>query len=443
MATQRKTAVPDENIANPTAIEDRALRNVEKLIERNRRDAGTDHAGVAVREIRSVGLVGAGMMGAAIAAANVKQNIPVTVTDLDENTLAAAPLRIAAELAPEGESPDDEILRAVGRLITRTTDVRQVAACDLVVESVAETVAAKHQVYAQLEPNCSPNAILTSNTSTIPIGQLAAELEDRSRFCGLHFFHPVRYRPLAEIIRGPDTSDETIATAVAYAKRIEKMPIVVDDGPGFLVNRLLHPYLTEALELLLDGATIDQIERAATGFGMAIGPLRILDEIGIDTVFLGGRVLWDAFPDRVVASPLLVTMIKAGRLGKKSGAGFFRYRNGQAEPDPEVERIIANWARSAEQFAAEQIVDRLLLPMVLEGTRLLEERHVRDPRDVDLGVLFGLGFPAARGGLLWWADTLGIKSIVARLRSLDPLGPRAEPTAMLLEMAAAGRRFYT
>ena len=243
---------------------------------------------------------------------------------------------------------------------------------------MAETVSAKHAVYAAIEPHVQAHTILASNTSTIPIQRLAATLARADRFLGLHFFHPVRRRPLVEIVRGPKTSDASITTAAAFAKGIAKTPIVVDDGPGFLVNRLLVPYLTEALELLLDGASIDDVEHAATEFGMAMGPLRLVDEIGIDTVFQGGRVLWEAFPDRVVASPLLVSMLKAGRLGTKSGAGFFLYSKEGTGPicaqhpsghsgrldlstfsvsghrDAAVAEMIAQWARSPQPLDAAQ-----------------------------------------------------------------------------------------
>ena len=427
--------------------ENRARRHVEMLVQRNRQDTGIGFAQVAPDRVRSVAVIGAGMMGTAIAAAAVKQGLPVVITDADPDVLAAAPQRIAAELVEQGESPDAKTLETVRRLVQPTTDDRRIAGCDLILESVAETLAVKQGVYSRLAPLLSPRTVLASNTSTIPIGRLAAELPERDRFCGIHFFHPVRHRSLVEVVRGPQTSDQTVATAVTFAKQIEKMPIVVDDGPGFFVNRLLFPYLSEALELLLDGAKIDDVERAATGFGMAIGPLRICDEIGLDTVLLAGRVLWEAFPDRVVASPLLVTMVKSGRLGRKSGAGFFTYPSqvawaGSPGADPQVDPIIAQWARPPQPLTPETITARLLLPMVLEASRVLEERKVRDARDIDLGVIFGLGFPASRGGLLYWADTLGAQRIVEMLRPMEALGGRAQPTPLLLELAAQNRRFY-
>jgi len=424
---------------------DRALANVHALVEWNRHDSGLDRPSADSSQIHSVGIVGAGIMGSAIAAAHVRRNRPVVISDADRTALDAAPERIAAELADE--APAAEVQRLVARLVQPTTDPALLGHCDLVIESIVETLPAKQKLFAALQPHLGNGTTLASNTSTIPIQRLAAVLTDRSRFCGFHFFHPVRGRPLVEIIRGPQTSDRTIASAVAHGKAIDKLPIVVGDGPGFLVNRLLMPYLCEALDLLLEGAGVEAVEQAATAFGMAKGPLRLLDEIGLDTTLQGGWVLSAAFPDRIAASPLLVAMIKAGRLGQKSGAGFFSYdgepsQHGAVRHDPAVERIIASWARPPRRHTPRSITVRLLLPMVLEATRILQESKVRDPRDIDLGVLFGLGFPASRGGLLWWADTLGAKRIVEMLRPLAKLGIRCRPTSLLQEMAETGRRFY-
>jgi 3-hydroxyacyl-CoA dehydrogenase/enoyl-CoA hydratase/3-hydroxybutyryl-CoA epimerase/3-hydroxyacyl-CoA dehydrogenase/enoyl-CoA hydratase/3-hydroxybutyryl-CoA epimerase/enoyl-CoA isomerase len=410
--------------------------------------------------VRQVAIVGAGMMGAAIAAANVRRSVPVVLADSDPQALATAVERIAGELAEAGRSPSPEILETVRRLVTCTTEDARLGQCDLVLESIVESEPAKQHLYARLEPHLAPATILASNTSTIPIGRLAAKLADGRRFLGLHFFHPVRGRPLVEVVRGPQTGEQAIASAVAYVRSIEKVPIVVGDRPGFLVNRLLFPYLAEAFELLLDGAGVANVERAATDFGMAMGPLRLMDEIGLDTVVLGGRVLWEAFPERIHPSPLLVAMYKAGRLGRKSQAGFFAYPAGLAAGelgrkktgtvpvfyDPAVDELIAAWARPPQHVPAEDILARLLLAMLLEGARILEEWKGDCPRflpsAIDLAVVLGLGFPAARGGLLRWADSLGIRRVLSMLDGYGRLGPRFEAPQLLRAMAAEGRPFY-
>ena len=393
--------------------------------------------------LRRLGIVGAGLMGAAVAAAALRRGLSVVLYDNDEAALAPARQRTLTQLRGDITAPYAQ--RAVDSRLTLTHQP-DFAGCDLVLESIVETLSAKKQVYQQVEPHLSPGALLASNTSTIPIAQLASGLRSPDRFCGLHFFHPVPRRPLVEIVRGPATSASTIATATDLAKRIGKLPIAVADGPGFLVNRLLLPYLNEALDLLLEGADIDSVETAATRFGMALGPLRLLDEIGLDTALRAGMVLFSAFPNRIAASPLLVPMVKQGRLGRKTGAGFFRYAGPGDErclgPDPQALALIREWLRQSAPPPREVITARLFLPMLLEATRVLEEGRVDTPRDIDLAVILGLGFPAARGGLLCWADMLGPRGVLSRLAMLRSLGPRAEPTALLLKMAQSGARFY-
>ncbi len=366
------------------------------------------------------------------------------VVDSDETRLADVADRIAEELARESSADQ------VGRLVRTSANLSDLAPCGLVLESIVERLAAKQELLAQLQGVVGGHAVLASNSSTIPVARLAERLDDPGRFCGFHFFHPVAERPLVEIIRGSATKRQTIDTAAAHAQAIGKTPIVVSDGPGFLVNRLLLPYLGEALDLLLEGATMEAVERAAVDFGMAKGPLRLIDEIGLDTVLQGGWVLAAAFPERVVASPLLVGLVKAGRTGCKSGAGFFSYPPGpsRSDPDQTVQGLIAQWSRpirshTAQSHTTQSITRRLMLPMVLEATRVMEEKKVGDPRDIDLAAVLGLGFPASRGGPLRWADTLGAARIVEMLQPMKRLGGRAQVTDLLGELARTGGRFTT
>lgn len=407
---------------------------VSELIDRNRLALHEAVAVLNAERPESLGIVGAGLMGAAIAAEAVRHGLPVVLADSSPAALAAAEQRIVQELGNA----------AIQRLFRTTADVAETARCGVVLESVVEDAGIKQDVCAVLEPHVDAHAILATNTSTIPIAQLAGSLARPERFCGVHFFHPVGERPLVEIVRGAATEERTVLVAMTLAEALGKMAIVVQDGPGFLVNRLLLPYLTEAMELLLDGVPIDRVERAATEFGMAKGPLRLLDEIGLDTALAGGRVLWQAFGDRVVVSPLAIAMYKAKRFGCKSGAGFFNYTQSADDGNPPTDSValekIRHWARPTRALDDETIVARLLLPMVLEATRVLDEGKVSDPGDVDLGAVFGLGFPAARGGLLGWADTLGAARIIEMLAALEDLGPRAQPTPLLRRMAAQGTK---
>jgi 3-hydroxyacyl-CoA dehydrogenase/enoyl-CoA hydratase/3-hydroxybutyryl-CoA epimerase/3-hydroxyacyl-CoA dehydrogenase/enoyl-CoA hydratase/3-hydroxybutyryl-CoA epimerase/enoyl-CoA isomerase len=292
-----------------------------------------------------------------------------------------------------------------------------------------------------------PDTVIATNTSTNPITKLATALANPARFCGMHFFNPVRRMTLVEVVRGPATSDATIATAVAHAKRLGKCPVVVRDSPGFLVNRLLMPYLHEAVEMVREGIDPRRIDRVARAFGMPMGPLELYDMIGLDTAFYAGLVLDDAYGDRIEASPVIPALVKSGRLGRKTGAGFYVYdaaagqRAKPARPDDGVPAIVAAYALPARETSDRTIADRLLLPIVLEATLVLDEGLVRDGRDIDLAVIHALGFPAFRGGVLAWADSLGAAEIVRRLEPLADLGVRMHPTPRLLELARSGGGF--
>ena len=424
----------------------RALLNVFFLQDNNKKDPGIDNKGVKPREITSASIIGAGIMGQGIAAANVKRKVRATLTDLSPEALAKGVAGVLEEVSYNKVTKGPDASRAIdfAPYLNGSTSPAEVAASDVVIEAVIENLDIKKQVYADLEPKLGENTILTSNTSTIPITKLAESLKHPERFCGLHFFNPVRKMPLVEVIRGEKTSDETVATLVAYAKAIGKSPIVVGDGPGFLVNRILLPYMTESVEVLLEGAQIRHVEKCAKAFGMPMGPLTLFDVVGIDTAVHAGRVMYAAYPDRVITNELLVAMFKSNRLGNKTGSGFFLHKGKKGKPqaDPEVEAMIAERRKGEKKFSPEELTYRLFFPMLLEATRILDEGLVRDVRDVDLGLIYGIGFPPFRGGLLFWADTLGAKKIVELLEPLSKIGKRYEPTPRLLKMAENDEKFY-
>jgi 3-hydroxyacyl-CoA dehydrogenase/enoyl-CoA hydratase/carnithine racemase len=428
----------------------RALLNVFFLQDANKKQSGP--AGAEPRAIKSAAVLGAGVMGQGIAAANVKRRIPVALGDVSAEAVGRGVQGILTEVSfnKKTRGPDVEKALEYTPLVNGTTSDAELAAADIVIEAIYENAEAKRDLYARLEPQLGDGAILCSNTSTIPITQLAEGLEHPERFCGLHFFNPVRRMPLIEVIRGKKTSDATIATAVAYAKAIGKSPIVVGDGPGFLVNRVLLPYMNEALLLLEEGASLKGIDRAATAFGMPMGPIALYDTVGLDIAVHAGGVMQQAFPDRVFPSKILPAMVAADRLGQKNGRGFFDYRpdkRGRSKPKPSEEtgQIIDNIVKQSDVRNPESksdVTDRLFLPMLLEATRLVEEGIVTDVREVDLGLIFGIGFPPFKGGLFFWADTLGAGAIVEKLAQYKSLGKRYEPTALLNEHAKSGRKFY-
>lgn len=442
----------------------RALVNVHLLRRHNVHDAVVPRGTVA-RPVERVGIVGAGVMGIGIAAAHLRKGLPVHLADASTEALSRAMPAVVDEAGaseassgfaiapppPEDLSPDSVVQQPVAfraadlpRWLHQADSLAELADCDLIVETVVETAEVKRRIYQQLETHVPSTAVLVSNTSTIPISSLSRSLQHPERFVGMHYFNPVRYMRLVEIVRGDLTSDQTVATAVQHALRIGKMPIVVHDSPGFLVNRLLSPYLNESLELLIAGATITDIDQAAERMGMPLGPLALIDLVGVDTSFFAGRTLWEAFPDRISPLPVLPALFRKGRLGRKSGAGFYRYEPDQphGQPDATVTDLLEPYVRRTRPFSSDEITQRLFLPMLLEATRLLADRVVRDVRDIDLGMIYGLGFPAERGGLLFWADTLGPAQIVAMLQPYQSLGSRFQPTSWLLDMARQERSFY-
>jgi 3-hydroxyacyl-CoA dehydrogenase len=333
-------------------------------------------------------------------------------------------------------------LRTAGRIAVA-------ADADLVIEAVTEKIEVKREVFAELERLVRPETVLATNTSTYRIARIAEGIADRSRVCGIHFFVPVRKRPLVEVVRGVETSDRTIATAVAFARAIGKLPIVVKDSPGFLVNRVLMPYLHEAIELVREGVSPQRVDRVAKAFGMPVGPIELYDLIGLDTAFYAGIVMHESFGDRIEASPVIPAMVRAKLLGQKSGAGFYLHggRGQPLVPNPAIAKRLEPYALEphgdpAVVHADDRIIDRLFLPMVLEATLALDEGVVDHSGDVDLAVVHGLGFPAFRGGLLGWADSLGAETILERLSVFEPLGVRMRPTDRLLAMAREGRTFH-
>ena len=420
-----------------------AAQHVRRLMEGERRRAESQHGADGCRRPGSVGIVGAGVMGTSIAAAVVGHQIPVVMADESAQALATVRQRISSWLnAPQatGDVPSvhlDRLLRLGG--------LDEAARCDVVVESVAEKVAVKQHVLAHLEPRLTAGAILASNTSTIPLARLSSPLRDPGRLCGCHFFLPIGQAPMLEIVRGEKTRPETIAAAVGFANAIGHLPLVVPDVPGFVVNRLLVPYLSAAMQLLAEGVTVEAVETAAEAFGMLWGPLRLMDGIGLDTALHCGWVIAGSSADLVVGSPLLVAMVKAKQLGRKTRGGIFLYESDDPSPrglNPALDEALARWPQTPRPHTDETIVLRLLTPMLLEATRMLPRGDVRDAGQIDLAVILGFGFPPWRGGLLYWADQLGAAKIVELLGALDYLGARAEPTPLLLEMAQRGGTFY-
>jgi 3-hydroxyacyl-CoA dehydrogenase/enoyl-CoA hydratase/3-hydroxybutyryl-CoA epimerase/3-hydroxyacyl-CoA dehydrogenase/enoyl-CoA hydratase/3-hydroxybutyryl-CoA epimerase/enoyl-CoA isomerase len=402
-------------------------------------DQGVPACSLPSRPVDRVGVLGAGQMGAGIAAAMVRAGLWAAMVDLNTSLLDIGRKRVSEVIGgKDGRTgvPDEKTNEILSKLET-STSLAILSGCDAVIEAVTEDEAIKIGMFRELEAVVNPAAILASNTSTIPISRLARAITDPGRFAGMHFFHPVHRMGLIEVIRGEQTSDQTTAALVALAIRLEKTPIVVRDCPGFLVTRVMFPYLSQALSLLEEGVSIDAIDAAAVGFGMPMGPIAVIDLVGLDTVLAISRVMAQGYPDRARCSPLLAELVRMGRLGRKSGAGFRNHSNKGSRPvsDPTLEPLLSEYRLEAETPAQEVIVDRLFISMLLEAIRVLEDDIVRNPADIDAGVILGLGFPKTRGGILGWCDTEGAGAIMNRLVRYSRHGPWFQPPASLRRMA--------
>jgi 3-hydroxyacyl-CoA dehydrogenase/enoyl-CoA hydratase/3-hydroxybutyryl-CoA epimerase/enoyl-CoA isomerase len=414
------------------------------MTQRLQKDAGVSGEAQA-RPVHQVGVVGAGIMGAGIAGAHVRRGIPALMLDSVPAAVEKGVGNIAKGLQARvgiGRMTIEEATAALARLSTSLTALA-LADRDVVIEAIVENEAAKVKLFGEVQKVLPPTVILASNTSTISITRMAQSVKQPENFAGMHFFNPVDRMQLVEVIRGDKTSDATVATLVALAKRISKTPIVVRDCPGFLVNRILFPYINESLVMLEEGASPRALDKAATAFGMPMGPITLNDLVGLDTSLYAGEVINKAFADRAVSTRILAELVGAGRLGQKSGAGFYSYaKGGKGNDDPAFEAILAKTRKGQRVIANEEIADRLFLPMLTEASRVLMENIVRDPADVDMGLILGIGFPPFQGGILRWADGLGMAKVLERLKKYEQLGPRFQATEQMKKLAAEGKGFY-
>ena len=411
-----------------------------------KKDSGVAGPAPTAREVRRLAVLGTGFMGSGIAAVAAMQSIAVRFKDVDH-------VRVAKGLKAVFDVLHDRLRK---RQITRTqfddqmalvggtTDYSGFRNVDLAIEAVFEDLALKHRVLRDAETDMPPKAVYASNTSSIPIARIAEASRRPERVLGMHFFSPVHKMPLLEIIVTPVTAPEVTVTAVALGKRLGKHVIVVNDAPGFYTTRILGAYAIEAGRLLDEGASIEAIDRALVDFGFPVGPITLIDEVGIDVGAKIGEVLADAFGERFASSESMQRVIAAGRTGRKGGKGFYRYgKDGKkGGVDQSVYELLPTGTARADVHP-EEIQDRTVLAMVNEAIRCLEEGVLRSPRDGDVGAVFGLGFPPFRGGPFRYVDAESPEMIIQRLEKLNSrLAPRFEPARLLLEMAERRRRFY-
>lgn len=437
-----------------------------------------DFAGVAARTVdearaRGVGIAGAGLMGVSIAAAFLGAGFPVLAFDSFATALETAPGRIEAELAEQrrrrgvAESDSTVEKRRVAEIVatglTTSDSFAELAARPVVVETIPEKIKLKSNFYKALAKAATAPILLTSNTSSICVSELAATLPsaaenpnvNRERFCGFHFFHPVCRRSLVETTRGVLTSPSTVAEAAALGSAIFKTPIIVEDGPGFLVNRMLQPYLNEGLALLDEGVPAARVEAVCRRFGFEAGPLRIMDEIGLDVSLRAGWTFLKAFPERTTNSAVLPELTRRERLGRKTRRGFYRFESGTSWADDATLDFDAETLaelRAGETFATgaetvdvgaqtasdEELALRVATAILFESARLVEDGVVETFREADAGLVLALGFPPEKGGIFYWAASFGLRRILEAAERWAGAGARFVAPELLRRLADEG-----
>ncbi|WP_042290768.1 fatty acid oxidation complex subunit alpha FadJ [Citrobacter sedlakii] len=423
-----------------------ALRNIFFASTEVKKDPGSD---APPGPLNSVGVLGGGLMGGGIAYVTAcKGGLPVRIKDINVHGINHAlkyswdQLETKVRRRHIKASERDKQLA----LISGATDYRGFSHRDLVIEAVFEDLALKQQMVAEVEQNCASHTIFASNTSSLPISDIAAHAARPGQVIGLHFFSPVEKMPLVEVIPHAATSEQTIATTVKLAKKQGKTPIVVRDKAGFYVNRILAPYINEAIRMLTEGERVDAIDSALVKFGFPVGPVQLLDEVGIDTGTKIIPVLEAAYGERFSAPANVVSSIlNDDRKGRKNGRGFYLYgakgRKSKKQVDPAIYTLIGVQGQS--RLSARQMAERCVMLMLNEAARCFDEQVIRSARDGDIGAVFGIGFPPFLGGPFRYMDSLGAGEVVAVLQRLaSQYGPRFTPCDALLQMAERGESFW-
>jgi len=422
----------------------RNLMNLFFRMEEVKKETGVG-PGVKPRTIARVGVLGAGAMGGGIAQLAADKGWPTRMKDIKPEALAlgyAQAARIWKERVKKRRMTNAEFASKMS-LLSGSLGYAGFETCDITIEAVLEKMSVKHAVLKEWEAVAKPDAIFASNTSTLPITEIATAAKRPERVVGMHFFNPVNKMPLVEVIYGAKTDPEVTATIFDLAKKMGKTPVVVKDGPGFLVNRILAPYLGEAVRLLLDGADFATVDKAMRDLGMPVGPFELLDDVGIDVASKGSETLSAAWPERMPADASFQKLVASGRLGRKARKGFYLYEGEKRTgPDPAVYSELG-LSSPSKRTSSSDIEQRLLFPMINEAAFCLTDGIVPSAAKLDLAMIFGTGFPPFRGGLLAHADAVGVKTVVETLEKLiTEKGKRFTPAPLLVQMATSGKKFF-
>lgn len=421
--------------------ESKALRSIFFATTEMKKDLGGEGK---ARDIKRVGVLGGGLMGAGIAHVSVaKAKVPVRIKDVSNDGVLNA-LNYNYQLFNKqfkrkiiSKAELERRLLDIGG----GTDFTQFAHMDLVIEAVFENLALKQSMVNDVEQQAGEPCIFASNTSSLPIHQIAAQCQRPENVLGLHYFSPVEKMPLVEIIPHDTTSADTIATVVRFARKQGKTPIVVKDRAGFYVNRVLFPYMNEAARVLLDGEPIEKLDNALLDFGFPVGPITLVDEVGIDIGAKIMPILVSELGERFKSPDLFDKLLADGRQGRKSNKGFYLYTGKKKKVDERIYHLLS--VKLSERLSAKEIGVRCVLPLLNEAVRCLDEGIIQSPRDGDIGAIFGIGFPPFLGGPFRYMDSLGLSQVVEMMRSHASLyGDRFAPCASLIERAEKGERFY-
>ena len=421
----------------------RSLVSVFFATQEIKKDTGVPE-GTEAREVAKLGVLGAGLMGAGIAGAAADVGVDVRLKDATLDALGHG-LRYLRGSFEERRKRGSLTARDVARRLDRiapTVEPTGFKRCDLVIEAVFEDLELKRNVLAEIESVTRDECVYASNTSSLPIREIARNAGRKTRVLGMHFFSPVHRMQLLEVIVTKETDAWATATAVAFGRRLGKHVIVVRDGPGFFTTRALSPYLNEAARIVEAGARIEDVDRALVALGFPVGPIALLDEVGIDVGAKVSKVLEHAFGARMTPPASMARVVEDGRLGRKNGRGFYWYNGKKKRPDESVYALLANGAER-KAVDAREIQERLVFAFLNESALCLHEGILRSPRDGDVGAIFGLGFPPFLGGPFRYLDHLGARFATETLERLAARhGERFKPAPNLLDMAKSGKTFY-
>ena len=402
------------------------------------------------KKIKKVAMLGGGVMGSSIVNLLLRYGFDAILWDINDEAVQkgiAAIRKTFAYPIKKGSMTEEGLSKLMQDHLQTTTSLEDLKGVDLIIEAVVENMKIKQDMWKKLEGICRPDVVFGTNTSALPISELASVLSDPGRMIGLHFFNPAERMQLLEIICGKKTSDPTLSTSVAFGRAIRKVPIVVNDGPGFYVSRQLGALMGDATFMLAEGVDPAKTEQALTDFGLPMGPATLSDLTGIDINYHVGKNFEKSFGKRWEMAPLMEVVYQTGFYGRKTKAGWFDYSGEKPVPNPKMAAVVEKYLKdkgvTPKDMSAKEIVDRMLARAINEAAYMIQEGICDRPQDMDLAMIYGTGFPPYRGGILRYADAWGLKNVYDHLVKLEKeYGPRFTPCSLLKEMAAKGQTFY-